>query len=62
MEIVNNRKAVRTLLERREYVETQIARRFPLRSCRAENERTAIDYAIAALNFVIQTLEYEASS
>lgn len=61
--IEDNTKAIDCLRMRRSYVETKLAEKnaqgFTSRAM--ENEIVSIDYAIAALEFVIQTLEYDAA-
>jgi len=63
-EVESNKKAITCLLARREYLESKIAERqasVGRVSPSIVNEVTAIDYAVTALNFVIQTIEYEAA-
>jgi hypothetical protein len=61
--IEDNKKAIDCLRMRRAYLETRVADKamqgFTSRAM--ENELTAIEYAVAALEFVIQTIEYESA-
>ncbi|HEY4842645.1 MAG TPA: hypothetical protein VIH78_11795 [Terriglobales bacterium] len=61
--IDDNRKAITSLLARQSYIETKIAEWTAIgRSSYAmANEHVAIDFAVAALEFVIQTIEYESA-
>jgi hypothetical protein len=61
--IEDNRKAIDCLRMRRSYVETRLSEKIAsgFTSRAMENELTAIDYAVSALQFVIQTIEYESA-
>jgi len=62
-EIQENQRAIQVLQSRRAYIETKMAERATAgrSSYSMDAERTAIDFAVSALHFVIATLKYEAT-